>query len=566
MRFTNALALVVACATAAGGQDAPTSVARRAADIWNAAGTTRAIGAFDLAAARTVDGDVAVLNGPVTVTGVIRGSLAAINADVRFAPGARVDRDVIVVGGTITGADSATLGGQILQQAELLRYHLAGDVLELDREPVYDDTWWRRHRIRKEWLRGEASSEFLYLASRTYNRVEGWSFVAGPRIHRPTSWGAVHVDLFAVGRTASPMRWDNESVGHDASVEVQFGRPIGVSLGGHVFDVVQPTETWQLGDGEAGLAAALLHRDFRDYYGRHGGEVFARFRAGTEADLTLALSNEQWLNRPARDPWSLMHGSSPWRPNPLMDAGSVHLFSTRLRVDTRDRESSPLAGWYVNAEFEQGGGTLSRFGSPVATFAPVSPEPVWYSRGFVDIRRYNRVAPGLSLDLRVATGGWLAGDPLPTQRRLGLGGPGTLPGYAFRSPAGDDLLTCGGGFVQQGTPAQCDRVALAQVQLRSGFLFDAWRDDSRDDWWRPGFNTRTSWVLFADAGRGWMVTDGAPGSPLHLGRNALPPLDSYKVDVGAGVDFGNLGFYWAKAVNNAGDDPIRFFVRLQHRF
>ncbi len=519
-----------------------------------------------MAASRTVDGNVAVLNGPVTVAGTIRGSLVAINADVRFAPGARVDRDVIVVGGTITGADSATLGGEIVQQAELLRYHIAGDALELDREPEYDDTWWRRHRIRREWLRGEASSEFLYLASRTYNRVEGWSFVAGPRIHRPTSWGAVQVDLFAVGRTASPLRWDNESVGHDASVEVQFGRPIGVSLGGHVFDVVQPTEAWQLGDDETGLAAALLHRDYRDYYGRHGGEVFARIRAGTVADLTLAFSDEQWRNRPARDPWSLTNGSSPWRPNPVMDAGSVHLVSTRLRVDTRDRESSPFAGWYVNAEFEQGGGMLARFGAPVATFAPVSREPVWYSRGFVDLRRYNRIAPGLSFDLRVTTGGWLAGDPLPTQRRLGLGGPGTLPGFAFRSPAPDDMLACAGGFVQEGTPAQCDRVALAQVQLRSGFRFGAWRDDAHDDWWRPGINTRTSWVLFADAGRGWMVSDGAQGSPLRLGRNAFPPLDSYKVDVGAGVDFGNLGFYWAKAVNNAGDDPIRFFVRLRHRF
>src|SRR5262249_5225876 len=112
-----------------------TPVAKRAADIWNATSTTRTNGAFDLAAGRSVDGSVAVLNGPVTIAGTVRGSIAAINADVRLAKGARIERDLIVVGGSVTGADSASLGGEILQQDELLRYHIDHDLLELDREP-----------------------------------------------------------------------------------------------------------------------------------------------------------------------------------------------------------------------------------------------------------------------------------------------------------------------------------------------------------------------------------------------------------------------------------------------
>jgi hypothetical protein len=48
--------------------------------------------------------------------------------------------------------------------------------------------------------------------------------------------------------------------------------------------------------------------------------------------------------------------------------------------------------------------------------------------------------------------------------------------------------------------------------------------------------------------------------------NALPPTGSFKVDVGAGVDFGEFGVYWAKAINNSENDPVRFIVRLQHRF
>ncbi|HVZ50075.1 MAG TPA: hypothetical protein VG916_14910, partial [Gemmatimonadaceae bacterium] len=472
------------------------------------------------------------------------------------------------IGGSVTGADSATLGGELLQQAELVRYHLDGERIQMDREPEYDDSWWRRHHVRHEWLRGEAYSDFLYVASRAYNRVEGWSFVAGPRIQRPTSWGALNVEAFAVGRTAEPMRWDNESVGHDARAELTFGRPLGVALGGRLFDVVQPTEDWQLDDSEVGLASALLHLDYRDYYVRHGGEVYARLASGKDADLTIAFSDEQWLNRAARDPWSLTKGASDWRANPVADPGAMHVVTTTLRWDTRQRESSPFAGWYLNASLEQGGGRITRLGAPVATFAPPTPEDVWYSRGFVDLRRYNRIAPGLSLDLRVAGGGWVAGDPLPTQRRLGLGGPGTLPGYAFRDVTpGSEALSCNTGFLQPGMPAQCDRVALAQVQLRSAFLFDAWRTDRDDDWWRPGFNGNTSWVLFADAGRGWRVNGPTAGpQPVYYDANALPPLDSFKLDVGAGIDFGGFGLYWAKPLRNAGDEGIRFIMRLQHRF
>ena len=109
-------------------------------------------------------------------------------------------------------------------------------------------------------------------------------------------------------------------------------------------------------------------------------------------------------------------------------------------------------------------------------------------------------------------------------------------------------------------------MALAQEQLRSSFLFDGWRDDLHDDWWRPGFNHRTAWVLFADAGRGWMVNQGgAAASGLYANRNAVPDLNSFKVDLGAGIDFGDFGMYWAKAVRET-DEPVRFFVRLQHRF
>ena len=548
------------------------SVAQRAVELYNAVGTKRVNGAFDVPAAKVITGNVAVLNGPVTIAGRIDGTLVAINADVRLAPGARIEHRLVILGGGVGGADSARVEGGTLRQMELLRYHLDGDHLVAEREPEYDDTWWKRHHVLNDIRRGEAKTDFFYVASRAYNRVEGWSFVVGPRFQRFTDWGKINVEAFGVVRAASPIKWGERTLGHDAGAEVQFGKPIGVAVGARAFDVVEPTEPWQMENGEVGLASVVLHRDYRDYYGRHGGEAFVRLQGGNDADLTVSFSDEHWGDLRARDPWTLFRGSEPWRPNPLMDTGGMHLLTTRLRIDTREHfGTSPWAGWYFDAALERGAGQLIRLGAPYNAETPVAvllagtPQAVSYSRGFLDVRRYNRITPDVSLNLRAVLGGWLAGDPLPTQRRLSLGGPGSLPGYGFREETGapaTDALQCEQA-AQQGTPAQCDRIALVQVELRSRFLAGSLRDDASDDWWRPGLNGRMQWVLFADMGRGWLV--GPRDRGLSYPAGLLPPLSSYKTDLGAGIDFGGLGFYAAKAVSDGGEG-VRFIVRLKRRF
>jgi hypothetical protein len=545
-------------------------VAQGAVDLYNAAATKRTNGAFDVPAAQVITGDVAVLNGPVTIEGRIEGTLVAINADVRLAPGARIDRRLVIVGGSVAGAKGARIDGETLEQVELLRYHLDGDHLVAEREPDYDDTWWKRHHVLNDLRHGEAYTDFFYVASRAYDRVEGWSFVVGPRFQRFTDWGKINLEAFGVVRSASPLKWGEETLGHDAKAEVQFGKPIGVAVGARAFDVVEPTESWQMETGEVGLASVVLHRDFRDYYGRHGGEGFVRFLGGKDADLTVSFSDEQWNDVRERNPWTLFRNDDAWRPNPFMDIGDMHLLTTRLRIDTRERDGSPWSGWYLTGDIEQGAGQLARIGSPLnvdlatGTVLPTTAGHVGYTRGLFDLRRYNRITPDMSLNLRLVAGGWLAGDELPTERKLSLGGPGTLPGYEFRETGmTPDVLQCSNGIVQSGTPGQCDRIALVQVELRSRFLWGSLRDDASDDWWRPGLNGRMEWVLFADLGRGWLVgpQDGGTSYPSGL----LPPLASFKTDVGLGIDFGGIGVYAAKAVSDGAEAP-RLIVRLVRRF
>lgn len=540
------------------GSAVPTAVA-----TYNAARTTRVSGVLEVPAGRTIEGDVAVLNGPITVAGRITGSLVAINADVRLSPGASIGHDLIVVGGVVTGRDGASVGGEVMGQAELLRYHLTDQRLVPDDEPAYDDSWWMRRPRRRPVRQDDRSwRDLTFTSAHTYNRVEGLPILVGPRIHQVTDWGRFTLDAFGVVRTAGPVQWDGNTLGHDVTSELQLGRKLGVGFGGRAFDIVEGVENWQMDDGEVGLGAFVLHRDFRDYYRRHGGLGFAKLHAGRDADLTLSLGDERWASAWERDPISVLRRTDPWRANPAMDAGTMHLASLRLRADTRRRESSPWGGWFLNAEWERGTGTLARDPGMLAVIP--RPEAVQYTRGLVDVRRYNRLAPDASLNLRFVTGGWLSGDQLPMQRRLSVGGPATLPGYDFRRAwrVDPDVLTCGGTELP-GAPALCDRVMLFQAEFRSDFGIGWVRDDGREDWWRPGLNRRASWVLFADAGRGWSV--GVPDGATTYSKNALPDFSTFRADIGAGIDFGSVGIYLAKATTTA-HEPMNVIVRVQHRF
>ncbi len=533
-------------------------VGHAAVSLYNAEGTMRIVGAYDLPAGRTVTGDVGVVNGPVVIHGRITGSLVVINADVRLATGSSIGQDLMVIGGILRRDDGSAVGGEIRTQLELLHYELEGDRLSVSGglgnwTPTVDGPWRDRR---------DSYTELFFVAARTYNRVEGLPILVGPRFRRPTEWGRVQVEALGVVRSADPVRWDRGTIGHDARAEIRLGVSNGLVLGGRLFDVIEPVESWQLREAEAGLSTFLLHVDPRDHYGRHGVEGTLGGRLGEEASLHAVLGSERWRSVSARRPYSLLRDDRPWRMNDAMDEGTVDLIGLRLNVDTRERLRAPwTGGWYVKADLERGRGTIAR--APKIGDAATPPEEVTYTRGFLDARRYNKISPGTALNLRLVAGGQLGGDQLPLQRRFSVGGFGALDGYDFRrAPYDFDVFTCGGMTEREGFATQCDRMALAQVELRQNFQMDIVRSDREDDWWRPGFNGRGSWVIFADAGRGWSV---GTGDPEYRTDRGLPPLKSFRTSIGAGLDLGGIGFYVAKAAST-NEEKVNFFVRLGRRF
>ncbi|HEX5439098.1 MAG TPA: hypothetical protein VFW98_18235 [Gemmatimonadaceae bacterium] len=550
----------------------PAAIAHDAADLYNAPAALRATGTLRIPDGQTVTGDVAILDGQLTLGGHITGRVVAINSDVTLERSARVDGDLIVVGGLIEGQERAHIGGRVSWYRPALRYHLEGERLVAESEPAHgqEDNWLKRWLHRHE----RSTSAVTFRTGGTYNRVSGLPVLLGPTITQRTSFGSVHVDALGLIRSADAFAWKSENLGHDIHADVHFAGAHGLTVGGRLFHVVDPVEQWHLTDTEAGLAAFLLHRDYRDYYNDRGVTGYVSVMPNAATTLTLSYSAQQWGARAARGPFTLLRNSLTWRDNPMMDAGRFHIEDAMLSLDTRNNEKDPWVGWYVTADLEHGSSPAVRPGpifapgqAPALGDAPT--HAVSYMRGFLDLRRYNRVSPNGQLNVRVVLGGWLGGDDLPLERRLSLGGVGSLPGFDFRdgSTSETDVLQCTGGTPISGTPVACERIALAQVEyrgdlhIRLGGRGDIGDQDDRD--WDFSFSRNGAWVVFADAGRGWLV--GPRTGILQYGADALPGLGTFESDVGAGIDFDIVGLYLAKAISRPGE-PVNFFIRLRHRF
>ena len=398
-------------------------------------------------------------------------------------------------------------------------------------------------------------------SGKRYNRVEGLPIVVGPTVTTESDLVSVDAGVYGIVRTAPGIRTKEPEAGHDAHLVLRFGPDHIFALGGELYDVATPVEQWQMTQPEAGLAAFLVHRDYMDYYGRHGAKVTAGWIINDKANVTFGYADERWSSLSVQNPLSLFRNSTPWRSNPFMDEGRFHIFTTDAVLDTRDDERNPAGGWYLSGSYELGW-------SPSVLLAPrtdgiaIDPLPSvsvatdqHYGRVFFDIRRYNRISPRTQLDGRFVFGGWVQGDELPLERKLSVSGPGTLPGYDFRDPefAGVQVCTLLGQWSSV-PPAMCDRVVLGQLELRTDLTGQPIGLSEAGEKVRfPGLalTQQLIGVFFFDIGRGWRTTQPWPSE--------------YKADAGTGVDIGLLGLYVAKAVTDW-REPAHIVVRVRRRF
>lgn len=519
----------------------PRGVARTLVDFYNDPGTLRFSGRTRIPGGRTIDGDVAILGGPVELAGIIDGDLVVLNGDITLLEGSYVAGDLTVVGGVIAGAELGRVDGVITAYSGVFRYRRTPDGIEYLGSDIERDLPRGRRLALPSWTLGDSE---IYLSARPYNRIEGLPIAIGPRI---TTGGRnpLRVEALLIYRTEAGFDPEEKDIGYEVRARQWLGGYRDIWLEAGAASVVEPIERWKLTNLENSLALFLFRRDYRDYYERQGwyGRLAGEYRSLSGG---IEFRDESHRTLAARSPWTIFFNTEDAiRDNAAIDGGDLQSVALSLTLDTRNDDDNPWQGWYGQGRLEQAvGGDLGGADADFTHF-------------FLDLRRYNRVSRGSVLALRWVSGGRVGDQLLPAQRQHVLGGSGSLPGY-------DQLeFDCGqraaSGFGETAGYG-CQRFALFQAEYRSGLDFEFHWDDRQvpDAFYGDVFSVQfePSVVLFYDAGAAWSADEGF--------WDHLTISDNWVADVGGGLDFGGLGMYIAYPL--VGSGGLNFLVRLSGRF
>jgi hypothetical protein len=533
----------------------PPAVVAELLAFYNDSGTTRMDGDVSFPPGSAFTGRLALYRGSLRIAGRVRGDVVVVNATLYLLPGADVEGDVLVVGGRLIRSPEARHLGRervIWDAAPVLRSEVGVLVARERRRPLSDLA-----AARTSFQTGKVRTTLLLATGGTYDRIEGLPIVFGPTFElRPSPATAARLDLRGILRTAPEGSRLSSDFGYGARGEFRFP---GGGVAGRLYSDLAAFEDQPLSAAENGWSAFLLQRDYRDWYERTGGGGQAWVQPTPSLRIEVSLRRDHEHSVRAVDPWSLLRNSDRWRRNPLGDDG--HYFTTGLQVDldTRNDHEVPTTGWYLRGRFEH---STSDDIAPVALPETVRPAITTgggyaFDRLTLDLRRYSRLTPSLRVNSRLRADGWVGGDRMSIQRRVSLGGPDLLPGYAFRA------FTCAPrGFSDPAVPALCDRSLVAQVEVRTrlGLNLGYRLRDRQGGTGRFIGIEEADLVFFTDAGKAWLAGNGPEQVPV----NRIPSFREWKADVGVGVDAGQIGAYLAKGLS--GDEPVRFLVRLQRRF
>jgi hypothetical protein len=537
----------------------PPEVVTELIAFYNDSSTTRMQGDVTLPAGSRFEGKLALYRGSLRVSGRVAGPIAVANGTLYLLPGSAVEGDILVVGGRLLRSE----------QVE----HVGDERVYWDAAPVVRDgdgqlalrerrrPWGEIATARTTFQAGRVRTTLSLTTGGTYNRIEGLPLLFGPLFEfRPSAGTYARVDVRGILRTAGESTDLRSDFGYAVQADLRVPGRIEFGIGGRLYSEVEPIEDQPLSPGESGWSAFLLQRDYRDYYERKGVSGIAYVQPTRALRVEVSLSRDSERSVRATDPWSLLRNSDRWRRNPLIDDG--HYFTTGVRVefDTRNDQDRPTTGWMIRADFEH---LTSDDIAPVALPLVVRPSPPTgggynSDRISLDIRRYSRLTPGLRVNARLRADGWIAGDRLPLQRRISLGGPDLLPGFDFR-----EFNCAPRGFSDPSEPALCDRLIATQVEVRSRVGLNlGFRLPSREEN-RPGSFIgiqEADLVFFSDAGKAWLAGPGPGQVPV----NRIPVLGEWALDLGVGLDAGEIGAYLAKSASSG--EPVKFLIRLQRRF
>lgn len=458
----------------------------------------------------TINTDVVVKGGDLTVYGHINGDILVIGGDLYLRDGSYVGGNIKVINGEVNRDDDAIVVGYI-------------DKSRSRKEKAYreEDKNFRRSstRLNANWVSETTNLDnFIF----RYNRVEGLFLGAGSE--KKYYWDSQRsYSLYgSAGYGFKSHSWRG-NLGLSRQFSIDDGQLLEIEVEGH--RLTDTKDEWLIGVQENTAAAILIHEDYRDYFRRDGFGVNIGY--ATQQDyLTTQVKTgylmDDYRSMENQTEWSLFGGDKRFRPNPMIDGGSMHSILTSAGMSTVTSTMYGPEGWSALATVEIADKNLG------GSFT--------FNRYIVDIRRYQPLGPYDNLNVRVRVG--TSDGALPLQKTFEIGGLGTVQGYPFKGEMGNRML-----------------LMNAELIVNGDFLGDLsfW-----PSWLMRGINL----LVLTDAGFVRTVDNGALWTS---GFNGIGFSD-FRHDVGAGVATRSGSFRMAYVWRTDRSEPAHFVFRFSRPF
>jgi hypothetical protein len=444
---------------------APESLAARLQRRYRRGGYTKAAvsAAFDPATGRlTLEADEGRIDA-VAIEGVEEALASDLRGNLSVQPGALYNTREIAR--AVNRVLAPSQGAIELREFDLLdRDGLRTLIISLRRDTYDFDLAWGTHE-REDW----------------YNQVDGLNLAAG---FRSTLFDQSRFNhTFLTGYVG--YKFAREDAGYSFGLE----RPIFGGAGAprlffaaEVHDVTASDDFWRLSITEQSLVAFSFRNSFRDYYGARGYQASAIFQPNGFNELMLSWRSERHEPLVNEADFTLFRDDHAFRQNPDVADGRLQALVLGYTLDSRSHADESRAAAYRRHTGQRLFGEYA--GSDSGVRLDVTSEIATaglggdfdFTRTIANLRGYLPLSPAQQLRARLLVGR-STGSP-PPQRRFGLGGIGSVHGYAFKESIGEHLVLANVEY-QIGSPRHARVI---------GF-FDFGRvyqpvDPARDGWMR----------------------------------------------------------------------------------
>ncbi|HLF20217.1 MAG TPA: BamA/TamA family outer membrane protein, partial [Bacteroidota bacterium] len=460
----------------------------------------------------TVDGNIVVKGGDLTVYGKIDGDVLVVGGTLFVKDGGRITGNARVISGDVVRED----GGKIDGYVDKARSSTAGyreDRRKFTRPSTGFDAPWLRETT--------ALENFIF----RYNRVEGLFLGLGSE--KKYYWdGRKKFNSYgSVGWGFKSHAWR-----YNLGLARQFplrntDRDEMLEIGLEGYNLTDSKDQWIIGVHENTAAAFLIHEDFRDYFERQGYSAHLAYYTRQDyvnGELKLSLLADNYESLVNATEWSMFGGDKVFRPNPAIDPGTMKSVLASLGFSTVSKMMLGQEGWNIAGSMEF---TEKNLGGDFH-----------FGQYIFDIRRYQPVSTYDNLNIRVRAG--TAEGTLPLQKRFELGGLSTLHAFPFKSEVGNRMLLMNAEYI-----------------LNGDFLNDI-------EFWPSWLMRRVNIFLMADAGLTRQVPSSAEWNDGFSGIT----WGEFKHDIGVGVANRSGSLKLAVVWRTDVKEPARFIFRFTRPF